>query len=316
MRVAKMKHDIGRSNGPNVFKRFATACLSHALSERTKKHEVNNRAAHHCVWSRWHGFVYEHNYIKLTNLNTDVQVAMAKYAGVVWTGFICMILGFVFAIASVATDQYVEVAYKHVDSNETVRDMFGIFTWLVDHDKGMYNGSVVSPYYMHCDGIKAYESTNVKTSNANDGCKSQCHIKQAFAVISIVTGIIATLAMMDVKHGSWKHMWIHRETYAFRVIAGIMGLFAFFSTVIVLSLIDQEMGDEATLRGSGSTQVYSESMGVCAYKIKKDNSNTVVSFNDPRLGISYMLLILASILYGLATVMISTTYLEDSAIDI
>lgn len=236
-------------------------------------------------------------------------------ARVVQVGGLLLLAGAILFSVSIGLDTFVDVTYTPTGANSSVTDKFGIFTYEVDHDAGMYSGSPISRYSVSCDTHNARLSATEKTGTPTGGCLHQCGTKKAFAIIGAAAGFFAVAVLMDFKDGSWSHLWIHREGFGFRVASAVAATVAFFSGIIVLALVHQEMGTQSHVVNTGTSQEYSEKFGICAYKLKTSDALTIESHDDPVYGEAYSIMIAATVAYGIGALATAVTMYSDSAIE-
>ena len=244
---------------------------------------------------------------------TPIKMAHGT-AYVIWLGSLLLFTGALMFSVSIGLDTFVEVTYTPVANGSDVTDKFGVFSWDVNHDVGLYANSSGHRYAVDCVNTNARISPTEKTDKPTATCAAQCQSKKSFAVLGAAFGFLAVMVLLDTREGNWWHLWIHREAFGYRVTSAVFGTFAFFSGVIVMSLFHQQMATQTYLVGAATTsQEYSEKMGVCAYKIGKTDSLAVASYKDPVYGDAYWIMLASTVMYGIGTLAIAVTFKEDSA---
>jgi hypothetical protein len=214
----------------------------------------------------------------------------------VFASYALVLSGAILSAVSIGLDTFIELKYTPFGATEDVVDRFGIWTWNVDHEVGMYTGSHTTMYAVSC-----YENSPSLdgSEKPNAGCAAECGTKKGLSVVMVALAFFAIFLLMDFKEGSYTHFWIHREAPGIRTASIISAGLSCVFGVIVLAFFAHEREQKSHLVGSGTSQVYSEKIGVCAYGLSTTDQNTVLSYENPQFGDAYWILVAGTVSIGL-----------------
>lgn len=229
----------------------------------------------------------------------------------VFLGYILILTGGIIGLVALGTDKFVYSEYTTTSGSNVIKDHYGVFSWSVDHTRGMYANTAITDYSISCYTNRPSVLADANGNEPSDDCTSECVSKKAFSFLAVICALLAVVISMDFRYGNKNTYYLYTSSPMIRSVAASLALLSAFSFAVVVGLFSSEVDRMTHLIGAGSNVAYSEKMGICAYGIDRLGSTTVASATNSTTGDSFAMMCACVGFTAIGSILLMVFYKHD-----